>query len=223
MRAISPAGPAAASGSAGPGRSSARPPARWATGCRRPSPRRSSIAIGRSSRSSATAGSAMTMAELETAVRVGARVVVVVFDNERYGTIRMWQERRGTGVGRRDASSARSISRRSPGPAGRAGVRVERDADFEPALRAALVADRATVIQVALDRAWVSIDQTTGLMRATFHLVPTRSGRRRIPAVAVRGGVARRRRVHPLHGRRRGPRRDVRPATTRRIRGRSWP
>ena len=43
---------------------------------------------------------------------------------------------------------------------GARGVRVERDADFEPALRAALVADRATVIQVALDRAWVSIDQT---------------------------------------------------------------
>jgi hypothetical protein len=41
----------------------------------------------------------MTMAELETAVRAGARVVVVVFDNERYGTIRMWQERAGTGVG----------------------------------------------------------------------------------------------------------------------------
>ena len=39
----------------------------------------------------------MTLAELETAVRVGARVVVVCFDNERYGTIRMWQERRGTG------------------------------------------------------------------------------------------------------------------------------
>ena len=39
------------------------------------------------------------------------------------------------------------------------GVRVDRDADFEPALRAALVADRATVIQLALDRAWQSIDQ----------------------------------------------------------------
>ena len=42
---------------------------------------------------------------------------------------------------------------------GARGVRVDRDADFEPALRAALVADRATVIQLALDRAWQSIDQ----------------------------------------------------------------
>ena len=104
-------------------------------------------------------GLAMSMAELETAVRVGARVVVVVFDNERYGTIRMWQERRGTGIGVATelgpvdfAAIARACGAR--------GVRVERDAEFEPALRAALVADRATVIQVALDRAWLSIDST---------------------------------------------------------------
>ncbi|HEY8635971.1 MAG TPA: thiamine pyrophosphate-dependent enzyme [Candidatus Limnocylindrales bacterium] len=103
-------------------------------------------------------GLGMTMAELETAVRVSARVVVIVFDNERYGTIRMWQERRGTGVGVATelgpvdfAAIARACGAR--------GVRVERDDDFEPALRAALVADRATVIQLALDRAWVSIDQ----------------------------------------------------------------
>ena len=44
-------------------------------------------------------GFAMTMAELETAVREKARVIALVFDNERYGTIRMHQERRGTGAG----------------------------------------------------------------------------------------------------------------------------
>jgi acetolactate synthase-1/2/3 large subunit len=103
-------------------------------------------------------GLGMTLAELETAVRVSARVVVIVFDNERYGTIRMWQERRGTGVGVATelgpvdfAAIARACGAR--------GVRVERDDEFEPALRAALVADRATVIQLALDRAWVSIDR----------------------------------------------------------------
>lgn len=103
-------------------------------------------------------GLGMTMAELETAVRVSARVVVIVFDNERYGTIRMWQERRGTGVGVATelgpvdfAAIARACGAR--------GVRVERDDDFEPALRAALIADRATVIHLALDRAWVSVDQ----------------------------------------------------------------
>jgi acetolactate synthase-1/2/3 large subunit len=103
-------------------------------------------------------GLGMTLAELETAVRVGARVVVVCFDNERYGTIRMWQDRRGTGVGVGTdlgpvdfAAIARACGAR--------GVRVETDAEFETALRGALAADRTTVIQAALDRRWVSVDQ----------------------------------------------------------------
>ncbi len=103
-------------------------------------------------------GLAMTMAELETAVREHARVIVVVFDNERYGTIRMWQEQRGTGQGVATelgpvdfAAIARACGAR--------GARVETDAEFEPALRSALAADRPTVIQVALDRRWVSVDQ----------------------------------------------------------------
>jgi acetolactate synthase-1/2/3 large subunit len=103
-------------------------------------------------------GLGMTLAELETAVRVGARVVVLCFDNERYGTIRMWQERRQTGVGVATelgpvdfAAIARACGAR--------GVRVEHDADFEAALRTALVADRATVIQLTLDRAWLSVDE----------------------------------------------------------------
>ena len=73
----------------------------------------------------------------------------------------MWQERRGTGVGVATelgpvdfAAIARACGAR--------GVRVERDDDFEPAVRAALAADRATVIQLALDRGWVSIDQHPG-------------------------------------------------------------
>ena len=36
---------------------------------------------------------------------------------------------------------------------------MERDADIEPALRQALVEERPTVIHLALDRAWVSVDQ----------------------------------------------------------------
>ncbi len=103
-------------------------------------------------------GLAMTMAELETAVRENARVIVVVFDNERYGTIRMWQDRRGSGegvateLGPMDfAAIARAVGAR--------GARVEHDDAFEPALRAALAADRPTVIQLALDRRWVSVDE----------------------------------------------------------------
>jgi acetolactate synthase I/II/III large subunit len=104
-------------------------------------------------------GLGMTVAELETAVRVGTRVVIVVFDNQRYGTIRMWQERRGTGIGVATelgpvdfAAIARAC--------GAAGTRVETDAAFEPALRSALASDRTTVIQLSLDRAWLSIDDT---------------------------------------------------------------
>ena len=103
-------------------------------------------------------GFAMTMAELETAVREKARVIAIVFDNERYGTIRMHQDRRGAGErrARSPPTSGRSTSPRSPGPSAPAAIRVETDAAFEPALRQALAADRPTVIQLVLDRRWVS-------------------------------------------------------------------
>ena len=103
-------------------------------------------------------GLAMSMAELETAVREHARVIVLAFDNERYGTIRMHQERRersepvGTDLGPIDfAAIARACGAR--------GVRVDSDEAFEPALRQALAGDRATVIQLVLDRRWVSVDE----------------------------------------------------------------
>ena len=103
-------------------------------------------------------GMAMTMAELETATREGARIVALVFDNEQFGTIRMWQERRGTGIGVGTdlgpidfATVARGLGAR--------GVRVDRDSEVEPALRQALAEERSTVIQLAVDRGWVSVDQ----------------------------------------------------------------
>jgi len=109
-------------------------------------------------------GFAMTMAELETAVREKARVIAIVFDNERYGTIRMHQDRRGgdssaiaTDLGPIDfAAVARACGAR--------GIRVETNAAFEQAVRQALANDKPTVIQVALDRGWVSPDAApTGL------------------------------------------------------------
>jgi acetolactate synthase-1/2/3 large subunit len=103
-------------------------------------------------------GLAMTMAELETAVRERVRLVVLAFDNERYGMIRMWQDRRGTGQGvatELGAIDFAAIAR----ACGARGARVEHDAEFEPALRQALAADRPTVIQLAVDRAWVSVDE----------------------------------------------------------------
>jgi acetolactate synthase-1/2/3 large subunit len=103
-------------------------------------------------------GLAMTMAEIETSVREHARVIVVIFDNERYGTIRMWQERRGTGQG--VATELGPVDFAAIGRAmGARGVRVEADAEFETALRQALVESRTTVIQLSVDRRWVSVDE----------------------------------------------------------------
>jgi acetolactate synthase-1/2/3 large subunit len=107
-------------------------------------------------------GLGMTMAELETAVREEAHVVAIVFDNERYGMIRAHQEQAGspsspaTDLGPLDfAAAARACGAR--------GVRVDSDAAFEPALRTALAASGPTVIQLAVDRRWVSVDDNPGV------------------------------------------------------------
>jgi acetolactate synthase-1/2/3 large subunit len=104
-------------------------------------------------------GLGMTLAEIETAVRCGLRTVVLVFDNQRYGMIRTYQDKRpgesapATDLGPIDfAAAARALGAR--------GVKVEDDAGFEPALRQALVADRPTIIHLVVDRAWEGVDST---------------------------------------------------------------
>jgi acetolactate synthase-1/2/3 large subunit len=105
-------------------------------------------------------GFAMTMAELETAVREKAKVIAIVFDNERYGTIRMHQDRRGGGADGAIATDLGPIDFAAIARAcGARGIRVETDAAFEQAVRQALANDRPTVIQVVLDRGWVSPDR----------------------------------------------------------------
>ena len=103
-------------------------------------------------------GLAMTMAELETAVREHTRIVVICFNNERYGTIRMHQDRREHGDA--IATDLGPIDFAAVGRAcGTRGVRVESDDAFEPALRQALAGDRPTVIDLVLDRRWISVDE----------------------------------------------------------------
>ncbi len=102
-------------------------------------------------------GLGMTVAELETAVREGARPVVLVFDNARYGTIRDHQARRGmaavgTELGPVDWAAVAAGF-------GAEGVRVDADESFEAALRAALASRRPTVIHLVVDRRWVSVDR----------------------------------------------------------------
>jgi acetolactate synthase-1/2/3 large subunit len=101
-------------------------------------------------------GLAMTLVELETAVREGAHPIVVVFDNQRFGTIAMHQARVGRPItssqlgGIDFAAAARSF--------GALGFSVDDDVAFEPALREAIGSRQASVIHVALDPAWVSVD-----------------------------------------------------------------
>jgi acetolactate synthase I/II/III large subunit len=108
-------------------------------------------------------GLGMSVAELETAVREGARPVVIVFDNARYGTIHDHQVRRGmtpvaTDLGPVDwAAVAQAF--------GATGVRVETDEAFEPALRAALGSRQPTVLHLVVDRRWVSVDRVDDAVR----------------------------------------------------------
>ena len=117
-------------------------------------PNRPSIALA------GDGGFVMTMSELETAVRERARVVAIVFDNQRYGTIRAHQERRGRGASATDlgpidfAAAAQAFGAR--------GVRVEDDETFEAALREALAHGGPTVLHLVLDRRWLSIDSVIG-------------------------------------------------------------
>lgn len=104
-------------------------------------------------------GLGMTLVELETAVRMGLRTIVLVFDNEQYGMIRAHQDRReggstaATDLGPVDfAAAARALGAR--------GIRVDLDAGVDPAIRQALVSDRPTVIQLTVDRRWTGVDAT---------------------------------------------------------------
>jgi uncharacterized protein (DUF952 family) len=105
------------------------------------------------------------MAELETAVREHCRIVLLVFDNRRYGTIRMHQAQRGTGVGVGTELGSLDVVKIAEGFGAR-GVRVDDDRGFEEVLREALLADGPTVIHLPLDRRWVSIDDNPGKVDA---------------------------------------------------------
>ena len=102
-------------------------------------------------------GFAMSMNELETAVRQGAAPIALVFDNRRYGTIRMHQDREGrppagTELGPIDfAAAARSM--------GAHGISVDRDDQVSDAIREALASGQPTVLHMLLDPEWVSVDQ----------------------------------------------------------------
>ena len=94
-------------------------------------------------------GFLMTGQELETAVRYGVKVLVVVFNNGMHGTIATHQARKlgrtaGTEIGPVDcAAYARSL--------GAAGYEARNPDELKPALEEALAADTAALVDVRTD------------------------------------------------------------------------
>ncbi|HEY9055609.1 MAG TPA: thiamine pyrophosphate-dependent enzyme, partial [Aurantimonas sp.] len=92
----------------------------------------------------------MTGQEFSTAVQAGANIVVLVFDNGQYGTIRMHQERSYPGrqsatalVNPDFAALARSL--------GGDGFSVSRTEDFAAAMTTALKSDRPALVHLRID------------------------------------------------------------------------
>jgi acetolactate synthase-1/2/3 large subunit len=102
-------------------------------------------------------GFAMTMADLETAVRERAHVLAVVFDNSRFGTIYRHQADRGAnaGVGTKlgpvDFAAVAEAC-------GALGISVTTDEEFEPALQRVLESGRPAVLHLAMDPRWTTPD-----------------------------------------------------------------
>jgi hypothetical protein len=124
-------------------------------------------------------GFAMTMTELETAVRERVRPIVLVFDNQRYGTIRMHQDRRAPGGVATDLGPIDFV--KAAEAFGAHGVRIEATEAFEPVLREALTADRPTVLHLVLDRSWVSVDEPPPAVRNPAETPTPEAGARRSP------------------------------------------
>ena len=102
-------------------------------------------------------GFAVTMNELETAVREGAHPIAIVFDNERYGTIAGQQLKEGRSTRSTDLGAIDFVA--VARAHGALGFEVEDDAAFEDALREAITSRQASVLHVKVDRAWLSADE----------------------------------------------------------------
>lgn len=112
-------------------------------------------------------GFLMTGQELETAVRYGAAIVVVVFRNGMYGTIAMHQLREfgvtaGTDIGDVDlASYARGL--------GAVGYTVRHSHELTEALEQAVSANRPAVVDVVVDPDVITPELTLSAIRSRFN------------------------------------------------------
>jgi acetolactate synthase-1/2/3 large subunit len=100
-------------------------------------------------------GFLMTGQEMATAKQYGANIIVIVYDNAAYNSIRMHQEAQypgrvyGTELINPDFAALGAAY-------GALGLKVSRDAEFLPAFRAALAADRPALIEVSTDSEYVT-------------------------------------------------------------------
>ncbi len=107
----------------------------------------------------------MTGQELATACQYRLPIVILVFNNGMYGTIRMHQEReypkRIVGTALENPDFVRLAA-----AYGAIGARVEETADFAPAFAAALAADRPTLIEIEMDPEAITPRQSLSQIRA---------------------------------------------------------
>ena len=106
----------------------------------------------------------MTLSELGTVMQQGLRLVILIFNNGSYGTIRMHQERHypervsGTSLANPDFKALASAY-------GFACDVIADTASFKPAFMKALAADRATILELKLDVEAISPHMTITKLR----------------------------------------------------------
>lgn len=110
-------------------------------------------------------GTLMTGQEIATAFQYGATPIVLVFNNNMYGTIRMYQERaypgRVSGTALTNPDFAKFIE-----AFGGHGERVERTEDFAPAFRRAKASGKPALVELIVDPEQITSRATIADLRA---------------------------------------------------------
>jgi acetolactate synthase-1/2/3 large subunit len=104
-------------------------------------------------------GFLMTGQEMATARQYGADIIVIVYNNDGYNSIRMHQEAQYPG--RPCGNDLVNPDFAALGAAyGALGLKVTRDAEFAPALKQAMTANRSALIEVSTDFEYVTPNAT---------------------------------------------------------------
>jgi len=132
-------------------------------------------------------GFLMTGQEIATAFHHGVAPIVLVFNNQMYGTIRMHQERdfpgRVSGTGLTNPDFAKFIE-----AFGGHGEVVSETADFAPAFKRAVASLRPAVIELRMNPEQITTRTTIAAMRAGKALARPAAKPKRAPAGRKAGG-----------------------------------